>query len=91
MTSLPVLFYTKYKLGKSIGSPSLVVESKRNLGLFAALGRPALLDLSFTTSGRSGGFYAVAALGIAGFMIKEGVRDVERRVGEIGTKQTNDK
>lgn len=73
---MPLLFVLKYKLGKSIGSRSLVADSKETL---------ACLLLSVALLIGLGAFYlwrlwwidSVAALVIAGLIIREGFETLE--------------
>lgn len=69
---MPVLFYLKYRVGKSIGSPGLVADSKQTLAcvfmsaaLLAGLGLNYLYGLWWADP--------AAGLVIVAFLIKEGV------------------
>ena len=69
---MPVLFYLKYRLGKSIGSRSLVADSKETLAcvllsiaLLAGLGAYSIWRLWWIDS--------VAALVIAALIFREGI------------------
>lgn len=73
---MPVLFYSKYKLGKSIGSRSLVADSKETLAC-SLLSVVLLVGLGVYYVWQIWWVDAVAALGIAGFMFKEGYETLE--------------
>ena len=68
---MPILFYLKYKTGKSIGSKSLIADSKQTLAcLFMSISLLIGLGLNYLY-----GFWQadpLVGLLIAGFLIKEG-------------------
>jgi cation diffusion facilitator family transporter len=73
---MPALFYSKHKLGKSIGSRSLVADSKETLAC-SLLSVVLLVGLGVYYVWRIWWVDPVAALGIAGFMFKEGYETLE--------------
>ena len=68
---MPVLFYFKYRLGKSIGSRSLVADSKQTLACLL-LSIALLLGLGAYAVWKVWWIDAVAALVIAALMFREG-------------------
>jgi len=76
LVAMPVLFYLKYRLGKSIGSRSLVADSKETLACsFLSLALLVGLGLNYL----SGLWQADPIIGfiIAAFLIREGIETLE--------------
>lgn len=69
---MPVLFYLKYRLGRSIGSRSLVADSKETLACLL-LSVALLLGLGAYSIWRLWWIDSVAALVIAALILREGV------------------
>lgn len=85
---MPVLFYSKFKLGKSIGSTSLVADSKETLAC-SLLSVVLLVGLGVYYIWQIWWVDAVAALGIAGFMFKEGYETLEEAKLDTDTSSTS--
>lgn len=68
---MPLLFYLKYRLGKSIGSRSLVADSKETLAC-VLLSIALLVGLGAYSISRLWWIDSVAALVIAGLIFREG-------------------
>jgi len=73
---MPILFYLKHNLGTTIGSPSLVADSKETLAC-ALLSVVLLLGLGVYYIGRIWWVDPIAAIVIAGLMIREGRETLE--------------